>query len=539
MRLFVDLFKKLDQTTKTNEKVTALSNYFAQAPDQDKLWTIALFSHRRPKRTVTTTFLRQWAAELAEISTWLFEETYHIVGDLAETISLITPRKTKDSDLTLSEWILAIKEQANKSEEEKRNFVIDAWDKLDQEETFLFNKLITGGFRVGVSQKTIVKALAKLTGQEENKIAHRLMGSWSPETENFQNLIIDDNPKDDLSKPYPFYLAYALDKEIEELGDISDWQIEQKWDGIRGQIIKRSNEIFVWSRGEELVTDKYPEFELLKSLSQDNFVIDGEILPFKDNKPLSFNELQTRIGRKNVSKKLLQGTPVIMMCYDLLEHEGEDIRQQPLRERRLKLEALLENKKELLVELPLQLSKKLVFKKWSDVANARDQAKRDGIEGLMLKKQDSTYKTGRKKGEWWKWKVEPFTIDAVMIYAMRGHGRRSNLFTDFTFAVHDGDKLVSFTKAYSGLTDAEFLEVTKFVRKNTIEKHGPVRIVKPELVFEIAFEDINPSKRHKCGLALRFPRMKRWRKDKKAEEAGTLFELKSLLELKRSRSLDQ
>ena len=538
MRLFADLFLELDQTTKTNEKVAALSEYFKNAPDQDKLWTIALFSHRRPKRTVTTKFLRQWAAEVANIEPWLFEDSYHIVGDLAETISLITPKKTKSSSLSLSDWIIAIKNQVGQSEAQKKEFVIDAWSSLDQEETFLFNKLITGGFRVGVSQKTIVKALSKLTGKEENRIAHRLMGSWSPETETFKHLIVDDNPKDDLSRPYPFYLAYAIDKEIEELGAVKDWQIEQKWDGIRGQIIKRNNEIFVWSRGEELVTDKYPEFENLKLLPLDNFVIDGEILPFKNGKSLSFNDLQKRIGRKNVSKKLLLETPVILMCYDLLEYDGKDIRELNLVDRRKHLTEIITSKNEVIIDIPLHLSQELVFQNWAQVTNAREKAKRDGIEGLMLKSRMSTYKSGRKKGEWWKWKVEPFTIDAILIYAMRGHGRRANLFTDFTFAVHDGDKLVTFTKAYSGLTDAEFLEVTKFVKKNTIEKHGPVRMVKPELVFEVAFDDINPSKRHKCGLALRFPRMKRWRKDKEAEEAGTLFELKSLLEQKQSRPLD-
>ena len=538
MRLFADLFIKLDQTTKTNDKINALTHYFENAPDQDKLWTISLFSHRRPKRTVTTSFLREWAAEQAKIATWLFEESYHIVGDLAETISLITPSKSKHSDRSLSEWIAAIKAQSKNEESQKKAFVIDAWSCLDQEETFLFNKLITGGFRVGVSQKTIVKSLAKLTNQEENRIAHRLMGTWSPDTHTFQNLILDENPTDDLSKPYPFYLAYALDKDIEELGEINEWQVEQKWDGIRGQIIKREGEIFVWSRGEELVTDKYPEFDKLKVLVQDNFVIDGEILPFKNEQPMSFNDLQTRIGRKNVSKKLLQNTPVILMCYDLLEYEGQDIREWPLTERRLKLEELLASKKEVLDEIPLYLSSEIKFQNWSEVSAARDKAKTDGIEGLMLKKKTSVYKVGRKKGDWWKWKVEPFTIDAILIYAMRGHGRRANLFTDFTFAVHDGDRLVPFTKAYSGLTDEEFLEITSFVKKNTLERHGPVRSVKPELVFEITFEDINRSKRHKCGLALRFPRMKRLRKDKKSHEAGTLFELKQLLELKQSRSLD-
>lgn len=538
MKLFSELFQKLDQTTKSKEKINALADYFALAPDQDKLWTMALFSHRRPKRTVTTSYLREWAAEISNIDTWLFEESYHIVGDLAETIALITPKKTKNSTKTLSEWIGAIKSQAKKTEEEKKAFVLDAWTSLDKEETFLFNKLITGGFRVGVSQKTIVKALSKLTGQEENKLAHRLMGNWSPDEDSFQNLILDDNPSDDLSRPYPFYLAYALDKDLEEIGPISDWQIEQKWDGIRGQIIKRNNEIFVWSRGEELVTDKYPEFEKLKLLPLDDFVIDGEILPFKYGRPLPFNKLQTRIGRKNISKKLLLDTPVILMAYDLLEYNGEDIRAQPLIERREKLLEILVSTREVLDQIPLVLSEELIYERWEQVAEAREQAKKDGIEGLMLKQRSSTYKTGRKKGEWWKWKVEPYTIDAVLLYAMRGHGRRANLFTDFTFAVHDGDNLVPFTKAYSGLTDAEFLEVTNFVKKNTIERHGPVRSVKPELIFEIAFEDINESNRHKCGLALRFPRMKRIRNDKKLEEAGTLFELQSLLELKKSRSLD-
>jgi len=538
MRLFADLFQKLDQTTKTNEKIQALTEYFSTAPDEDKLWTIALFSHRRPKRTVTTNYLRQWAAELARIDTWLFEESYHIVGDLAETIALITPKKTRTSTSTLSEWIAAIKAQANNSEEEKKAFVLDAWSSLDKDETFLFNKLITGGFRVGVSQKTIVKALAKLTQEDENKIAHRLMGNWSPDSDTFHNLILEANPSDDLSKPYPFYLAYALDKELSELGNISAWQIEQKWDGIRGQIIKRNNEIFIWSRGEELVTDRYPEFEKLKQLPHDNFVIDGEILPFKNGRPLPFNELQSRIGRKTVTKKTLQSTPVILMCYDLLEFESNDIRHEKLESRRKYLVEILKSKKELIDEIPLILSNALIYDNWKKVADAREKAKRNGIEGLMLKLKKSVYKTGRKKGEWWKWKVEPYTIDAVLIYAMRGHGRRANLFTDFTFAVHEGDRLVPFTKAYSGLTDEEFIEVTNFVKKNTMERHGPVRAVKPELVFEIAFEDINASKRHKCGLALRFPRIKRIRRDKKPEEAGTLFELQSLLEQKKSRPLD-
>jgi len=528
MKRFAHLFTKLDKTTKTLVKVAALVEYFGAVDDQDRMWTMAILSHRRPKRTVKTSLLRQWAAELADIPLWLFEESYHKVGDLAETIALVLPPAEGQHEASLTQWIEVVKSLDKKEEEYKKKVVVDAWQGLTYNERFVFNKLITGGFRVGVSQKLMMRALAQFEDQDENVIAHRLMGNWTPDTITYEELIRAENPLDDISRPYPFYLAYALEGEAENLGSPEDWQVERKWDGIRGQLIVRKDNLFVWSRGEELVTDKFPEYLPLADLLPNGTVIDGEILPFRDGRPLTFNVLQTRIGRKNVTKKILESAPVILMAYDLLEYEGEDIRQKPLRERRALLEKVL-------AENPtndiIKLSEVVAFDRWEQASAVRAESRTQFCEGLMIKRLDSDYKIGRKKGDWWKWKVDPLTIDAVMLYAQQGSGRRANMFTDYTFAVWDGDNLVPFAKAYSGLTDAEFNKITAWVRKNTKERFGPVRSVKPELVFELAFEGINKSTRHKSGVAVRFPRMLRWRTDKKVEDANTLEDLKQLLEV--------
>jgi len=528
MKKFAQLFTNLDQTTKTLVKVAALVEYFGEVDDKDRMWAMAILSHRRPKRTVKTSLLRQWAAELADIPLWLFEDSYHKVGDLAETIALVLPPATEQHDASISHWIEVVKNLDKKEEAVKKAKVIDAWMGLTYNERFVFNKLITGSFRVGVSQKLMMRALAKFEDQDENTIAHRLMGNWTPDTITYEELIRADNPLDDISRPYPFYLAYALEGAPEDLGSPNDWQVERKWDGIRGQLIVREDNLFVWSRGEELVTDKFPEYHPLAELLPNGTVIDGEILPFRDGLPLTFNVLQTRIGRKNVTKKILESAPVILMAYDLLEYQGQDLRKTPLRERRRLLEKLLE-------EHPtngiIRLSEIVKFDQWEQAAAARADSRAHFSEGLMIKRQDSDYKIGRKKGDWWKWKVDPLTIDAVMIYAQQGSGRRANMYTDYTFAVWDGDLLVPFTKAYSGLTDKEFNKITSWVRKNTKERFGPVRSVNPELVFELAFEGINRSTRHKSGVALRFPRMLRWRTDKKMEDANTLADLKQLLEV--------
>lgn len=526
MKQFAQLFRKVEETNKTNDKVEALVNFFNEADESDKLWTIALFSHRRPKRTITTSFLRAWASEMSGVPQWLFEESYHIVGDLAETISLVLPNPTEVDERNLSAWIEYIQGLRDVGEAQKKQAVFHAWKCLNQDERFLFNKLITGGFRIGISQKLMTKALSKHLDKPSNEIAHRLMENWTPESTDFQELLLDDSISGDTSKPYPFYLAYAVEDEISEVGVPDEWTAEWKWDGIRGQVINRDEESFVWSRGEELVTDAFPEIAMMALKLPAGTVIDGEILGYQDGNPLSFQVLQKRIGRKKVSKKLLLEAPVVLMAYDLLEYNGKDIRNQSLEERRAKLGGIVEE----LNHPTLVLSESVKFQDWQELAELRETSRERGAEGFMLKKKASPYLSGRKKGDWWKWKVDPYTIDAVMLYAQRGHGRRSSLYTDFTFAVWNGERLVTFAKAYSGLTDVEFREITAFVKNNTIERFGPVSSVKPELVFELAFEGIQESKRHKSGVALRFPRIKRWRKDKPASEANHLDDLKVLLQ---------
>lgn len=532
MKNFAELIKALDSTNKTNIKVEALTDYFRNASPEDKVWTIAILSHRRPPRPVNTTLLRLWANELANIPLWLFEESYHIVGDLAETIALIIPVTKEHSDKSLSEYLREMIALKKKSDEEKKEYLQQNWLALNYYERFVFTKLITGSFRIGVSQKLMTRALSKAENVDEDALAYKLMGNWDPNKITFQELILDEQNSDYLSKPYPFYLAYPIEGDVSNLGNPEDWSVEHKWDGIRSQTIIRENEIFLWSRGEELVTDKYPEFQSFLGNIPNGTVIDAEILAYPNNEIGTFNDLQTRIGRKNVSTALLKSNPVILKAYDLLEWEGNDIRNLAYEERRNLLEKLLEYVKD--KNLPIQLSERKIFNSWDEVATERMRAREMRSEGLMIKHKNSTYQVGRKKGDWWKWKLEPLVIDAVLTYAMRGSGRRSNLFTDYTFALwqnnESGEKeLVTFAKAYSGLTDAEFRKIDDFIKKNTIDKFGPVRSVTPKLVFEIGFEGISLSKRHKSGVATRFPRILRWRQDKTIEEANTIEDLKSMI----------
>lgn len=530
MKEFARLYRKIDSTTRINAKVNALCEYFSHAPDKDKLWAIALFTHRRPKRTIQLKFLRQWAASLASIPDWLFEESYHIVGDLAETISLVLPPPEASNNQGLTSWITSIIDQSGKTEAEKKKFIVSAWRCMDQDERFLFNKVITGGFRVGVSEKIIAKSLSLITGEEPSKITHRLMGQWAPQDISFEELLLSDSWAADLSKPYPFYLAYALDGPVKALGDPADYTAEYKWDGIRVQLIKRKDQVFLWSRGEELITEQFPEFEDLAVYENLDFVLDGELLVIKEGQIGSFNALQKRLGRKRVSKTIRSNYPVFIMAYDLLEIGSKDCRQTPLTERRSRLFEMIgaldeDGRKR------IRFSPDIEFTSWKNISEIRDLARSRKAEGLMIKSKTGIYRAGRRKGDWWKWKLDPYTIDAVMIYAQQGHGRRSTLFTDFTFAVwNDDDELVPFAKAYSGLSDAEFAEITRFVKKNTLDRFGPVRSVNAVLVFEIAFEGIAESKRHKSGVALRFPRIKRWRKDKLPKEANTLKDLYNFLD---------
>lgn len=526
MKDFASLIIDLDQTNKTNAKIEALEKYFGVAPDEDKLWAIALLSGRRPRSTVNSTRVREWANEAAQIPEWLFTECWQVVGDMSETIALLLPDHPARVEHSLSWWMLEIIAMGDKTEEEKKEFITGAWHQLSYFERFVFNKLIGGSWRIGVSQKLVIKALASVLDMDQNKVSHCLMGNWTPENTTFSELLHEE-VSNDISRPYPFFLAYALDMELSELGEPHEWQAEWKWDGIRGQMIKREGELFVWSRGEDLVTGKFPEFSSIKDVIPGGTVLDGEILPFRDGQVLPFNVLQTRIGRKNITPKILKDAPVVFLSYDIMEWEGKDIRSWPLRERRALLTKVVEQ-----VNRPhvLRLSPVVEYNEWPQLVDARLKSRDMLSEGLMLKKLDSPYETGRKRGNWWKWKVDPLTIDAVLIYAQRGHGRRANLYTDYTFAVWDDNGvLVPFTKAYSGLTDQEIREVDSFIKKNTLEKFGPVRSVTPELVFEIAFEGIAASSRHKSGIALRFPRISRWRQDKPPSEADTLASLREIL----------
>lgn len=527
MKQFATLFAALDATTKTSAKTAALAEYFRTAPEADRVWTIALLSGRRPKRAVTSTELRLWAAQEAGIPMWLFEESYHVAGDLGETIAHLLPPPSQRANYepSLDEMMRALIALQGQPLEARRAFVVQAWASLNIEARFLFNKLITGGFRMGVSQGLMTRALAQATGIEESLLAHRLMGDWQPATTAFASLTQEGDASG--SRPYPFALASPIEAEVETLGPAQDWLAEWKWDGIRGQLINRPTAFALWSRGEELITTRFPEFAPLADHLPKGCVLDGEVLAWDHTtqSPLPFSALQTRIGRKTVPRKLLLEAPAYFLAYDLLERDGQDLREAPLAQRRAALETMVAT---LPSGLPLAVSPKLTGD-WASLTAQRATARELRSEGLMLKSLNSPYHNGRKRGAWWKWKLDPYSVDAVMLYAQAGHGRRANLYTDFTFAVRDGEALVPFTKAYSGLTDTEFAEITRWVNRHTLERFGPVRRVPPELVFEIGFEGIQASPRHKSGIALRFPRMLRWRRDKPVAEIDEIQSLRDLL----------
>lgn len=526
MKAFTDLYTALDETTRTSNKVAAMTRYFASAAPADAAWAVYFLSGCKPRQAVPSKRLRLWARELAGIPEWLFDDCYHHAGDVAETIALLLPIPTASSDRPLADWVehhlLPLR---TRDEEGQKAEVLAAWAALDARQRFVWNKLITGEFRVGVSQLLVVRALAQVSQLPTDVVAHRLMGAWEPTSRFYAALLAPDAGDADLSRPYPFFLAHPLEGETQALGPVGEWQAEWKWDGIRSQVIHRGGRSFIWSRGEELVTDRYPELGAMADRLPDGTVLDGEILPWKGGQVLPFAQLQMRIGRKTLSKKLLDEVPVVLMAYDLIEEGGEDLRVKPLAERRARLEALVEKAS----HPTLLLSPRLVLNSWDALAAERCSSRARGVEGMMLKRRAAPYRVGRVRGDWWKWKVEPFSVDAVLMYAQPGHGKRSGLYTDYTFGVWDGDRLVSFAKAYSGLTDAEIRQVDAFIRANTVEKFGPVRTVRPELVFELGFEGIQESSRHKSGVAVRFPRMLRWRTDKKPGDADTLDRVKALL----------
>lgn len=527
MHRFAALYDAIDASTATSAKVAALVRYLREAPAADAAWAIAFLVGRRPRRLVKSPDLRAWAAEAAGVPAWLFEESYAQAGDLAETIALLVPEGTAPAEAGLAWWVeQRLLPLADLEPSGQRDTLLRAWHSLTGSSRFVFNKLLTGAFRVGVSDGLVVRALAQVSGVPAETIAHRLMGQWEPNATWYTQLVSGETTDADWSRPYPFFLAYPLDAEPSSLGDIGDWQVEWKWDGIRCQLVRRRGRTFLWSRGEELLTGRFPEVEAAAAWLPDGTVLDGELLAWRDGRPLPFLELQKRINRKTVGKKLLGDVPCRLLVYDCLEAHGADLRDDVLAQRRLQAEQLVGP---LPTGSTIAVSPVLTVESWSAAAAARDAARAEQAEGLMLKRRSSRYGVGRRAGDWYKWKVNPLTVDAVLVYAQAGHGRRAGLYTDYTFALWDGENLVPFAKAYSGLTDAEIRQVDRFVRQHTLEKFGPVRTVKPELVFELAFEGIQRSTRHKSGLAVRFPRIARWRVDKPAREADTIETVRALL----------
>ncbi len=526
MKAFAELYTALDETNKTNEKLDALVRYFSNAAPEDAAWVVYFLSGRKPKAVVQAPRLRAWAVEAAGIPEWLLGECYDAVADTAETITLLTPNSPATTDLPLHVWVEErLLPLRGMPEAEQHDAVFRAWNELDQPQRFVWNKLITGSFRVGVSQRLISRALAMTSGVDDKVIAHRLMGHWEPTPDFYRNLVAEETDGSDIGKPYPFFLAYAIDDTPEPLGDIREWQAEWKWDGIRAQLVRRDGQTFLWSRGEELISEGFPELIEMSQRVPSGTVIDGEILPWSGDGVMLFAKLQQRITRKKLTKKIIEEIPAVFLAYDLLEQNGQDVREQPLSWRREQLVPLVER-----VGDPRLLPSPIVeAESWEAMDKLRCASRDRNVEGIMLKRLTSPYRVGRVRGDWWKWKVAPYTIDAVLIYAQRGTGKRASLYTDYTFGVWDDGKLVAFTKAYSGLTDAEIRQVDNYVRRNTLEKFGPVRTVKPELVFELAFEAIQRSNRHKSGVAVRFPRILRWRHDKPMEEADSLETIQAML----------
>lgn len=527
MKVFAALYDRLDRTTATNAKLVALVDYFGSAKPADAAWAVSFLTGKRLKRLVNTRELREWTAAATGLPAWLIEDSYEQVGDLAETMHLLLSAGAADGPTPgLAEMVENhLKPLKGLDDKRRRAAVLELWRRLAGTERFLLNKLLTGGFRVGVSKRLVTRALAEVAEVDSTLIAHRLMGRWQPTAKAFQGLVAPASEADfDAATPYPFFLASPLEEAPSTLGDPADWQAEWKWDGIRAQLIRRGGHTYIWSRGEELMEGRFPEIEAAAESLPDGCVLDGEILAWREDQPLPFAVLQKRIGRKKPGPTTLAKAPVAFLAYDCLEWQGQDLREQTLSLRLNRLEQALAQAAGLLH------SDAVEFRRWEDLPRLKDQSRERGVEGLMLKRLASPYQVGRRRGDWWKWKVEPYTFDGVLIYAQPGHGRRSGLYTDYTFAVHDGEELVPVAKAYSGLTQAEIDRLDRWIRSHTRERFGPVRSVEPVHVFELAFEGIQASARHKSGIALRFPRIQRWREDLRVGDADRLEDLKRLLE---------
>ncbi|GDX72654.1 ATP-dependent DNA ligase [Cyanobium sp.] len=550
MRAFTTLFQELDGTTRTGAKLAALERYFRSAPPEDAAWALALLLGKRRRRLITGRRLREICLEGSDLPDWLFEACHSQVGDSAETVALLwgqvgpaaSPRGSEDPNSILEIPLHAWMEQrlpqlAALEGQDQAEAVRACWATLPPEQLLLVNKLLSGGFRVGVSTGLVTRAVARSAGLEEAVLAHRLMGGFEPSAAAFSQLLAPGDHQESLAaRPYPFFLASPLDPELLRSTEPQQWQLEWKWDGIRGQLIHRSSGCSLWSRGEELINDAFPELITLAESLPQGTVLDGEVIVWQPQAeaPEPFASLQRRLGRKAPSTTLQRQCPACFIAYDLLEQGGVDLRPQPLEERRRRLEQLralwLSEAPETLVPR-WRLPEPEPLSHWDQLEPLRQGARERRAEGLMLKQRNSPYLVGRKRGHWWKHKLEPLRLDAVLLYAQAGSGRRANLYTDYSFGLWNGEgALVTFAKAYSGLDDGEIRELDRWIRAHTTERFGPVRAVEPLQVFELAFEGLQRSNRHKCGIAVRFPRISRWRQDKPATEADSLASALALLE---------
>jgi DNA ligase-1 len=519
MRRFAALYDAIDRTTSTNAKVAAMTAYFASAPAADAAWAVFFLTGRRLKRLLPYAAIWEWTQAATGLDDWLLEECYAVVGDGAEVAALVLDQlPTQPADeLSLADWMdQRILRLRVLGPPEQQAAVRAWWSTLDRLQRFILLKLLTGELRVGVSQTLVVRALARAADLPMTTTAARLMGEWTPTATWFETLQSQERTDDDRSRPYPFYLASPIEGGAAALGDPRDWLVEWKWDGIRAQLVCRGGTVHLWSRGEELITQRFPEIASAATRLPDGTVLDGEVLAFRGDRPLPFSALQQRIGRQKQIAQMARAVPVVFMSFDILEDGGTDIRAEPLAARRSRLDALLAS------GATLRLSPNVAAASWDDLARLRAESRARGVEGFMLKRLSSPYGVGRKKGDWWKWKIDPYTIDAVLIYAQPGSGRRASLLTDYTFGVWHEGTLVPIAKAYSGLSNDEIAELDRWIRRHTIERFGPVRHVEPIHVFELGFEALARSGRHRSGIAVRFPRMLRWRKDKVAAEADTL-----------------
>jgi ATP-dependent DNA ligase len=527
LRLFASLYDAIDRTTSTNAKVAAMVAYFKEAPPADAAWAVFFLTGRRLKRLISYPAIHQWTLMATGLDTWLLEECYSVVGDGAETVALVLDQVAVEAteDIPLAEWvegrILPLREL---DPETQQRHVSGWWSALDRLQRFMLLKILTGELRVGVSHTLVVRALAQAADLPATTIAARMMGDWTPSSDWFRGLLSKEQTTEDRSRPYPFFLASPLEDPVESLGSRADWIVEWKWDGIRAQLVRRAQAVHLWSRGEELITHRFPEIVAAATRLPDGTVLDGEVLAFRDGRPLPFSALQQRIGRQKQVAQMVRAVPVVFMTYDLLEESGIDIRPQSLEDRRRLLERHVTG------QGILRTSDVVNAPTWSELASLRAESRALGVEGLMLKRRTSPYGVGRRRGDWWKWKIDPYTMDAVLIYAQPGSGRRASLLTDYTFGVWDNGELVPIAKAYSGLSNEEIAELDKWIRRHTRERFGPVRHVEPVHVFELGFEGIAASPRHRSGIAVRFPRMLRWRTDKKPEDADTLDQVRRILE---------